>query len=123
MQREITVRGIAEERVFRNVAVDPELIRYAADPVATLIAEDIAASQLDLVPCLDCLAAEVEGDDRVLDRCRWTAHAAEGNRAAIGTAISVEGALDQCQVTRSGADRTTGATDVTHETALAEGDS
>lgn len=119
----VVIVDVAEAGVEGEVASDATLARDRPGPVAAVIAEDVTAGQLDLIPCLDRLAAVVEDDDRVLDGRRGTADAAKGERAAGRPRVSDNCALDQCKITRSGADCATRAANVAGKGALGERDS
>lgn len=103
VQAKIPVRRVTEERIRGYVPPLAELVDDRRCPVPARIAEDIDAGQDGSTPPLDRGAAVVEGDDRVLDSGLETAGSAEGDGAARVRLISVEGALDQCNVTGSGA--------------------
>ena len=119
MQRQIPILRITEERIFGDIAIGAVLPGDQSRPITTLIAEDVAAGQHDLVSgVLDRLAPMVEGDDGVLD-CGWRQNdATERDCAPFGTGVPIESALNQCKTARSGADRTASKTRVSYETTL-----
>ena len=103
VQVKILIRRVTEERICGDVPPLSELVDDRRCPVSARIAEDIDAAQEGSTPTLDGGAAVIEGDDRVFDARLETAGSAEGDGAARIRLIAVEGALDQCNVTGSGA--------------------